>query len=194
MVLANPSRSPPPNPHQKNCPQGKKGIWERGRKFGADFRTTVFWASDPPPPPRGSQAQNSPPPFCEGGCGECDVLWLVLFFWFGLILESSHITHPVQDRRSEFPTQNAHTHAHTFMVLTAGLGALRTAVSRVPALSHKHWQPPQVPQCVAVSETHGQWCTVRHMTHEIRAEPPDHRTGSAGLETDEECQRTSHSP
>ena len=29
--------------------------------------------------------------------------------------------------------------------------------------------------------------------HEVGAEPPDHRARSAGLETDEACQRTSHS-
>ena len=44
-----------------------------------------------------------------------------------------------------------------------------------------------------VLQAHGQRCTVRDMTHEVRAEPPDHRTGSAGVETGEACQRTLHS-
>ena len=38
----------------------------------------------------------------------------------------------------------------------------------------------QVPQCAPASEAHGQWCTVRDMMHEVRAEPLDHRTRSAG--------------
>ena len=52
----------------------------------------------------------------------------------------------------------------------------------------------QVPHCATVSEAHGQWCTVRDMMHKGRAEPLDHRTSSAGLETSEACQRTSHPP
>ena len=49
----------------------------------------------------------------------------------------------------------------------------------------------QVPHCATASEAHRQWCTVRD---EVRAEPLDHRTRSAGLETGEACQRTSHPP
>ena len=45
-----------------------------------------------------------------------------------------------------------------------------------------------------MSETHGQWCTVRDIIHKVRAEPLDHRTRSAGIETGEACQRTSRSP
>ena len=52
----------------------------------------------------------------------------------------------------------------------------------------------QVPLCATASEAHRQWCTVRDMIHEVRAEPLDHRTRSAGLETGEACQRTSHPP
>ena len=52
----------------------------------------------------------------------------------------------------------------------------------------------QVPHCATASEAHGQWCTVRDMMHEVRAEPLDHRTRSAGLETGEACQGTSHPP
>ena len=48
--------------------------------------------------------------------------------------------------------------------------------------------------CAAVSETHGQRCTVRDMRHEVGATPPDHRTGSTGLGIGEACRRTSHSP
>ena len=43
-------------------------------------------------------------------------------------------------------------------------------------------------------ETQGQWGTVRDMRHEVGAEPPDHRTGSAGLEGGEVCQTSLHSP
>ena len=50
----------------------------------------------------------------------------------------------------------------------------------------------QVPHCATASETHGQRCTVRDMMHEVRAEPLDHRTRSAGLYTGEACQRISH--
>ena len=77
---------------------------------------------------------------------------------------------------------------------TGGAEALRNAVGGVPALARTQGQPPQVPQCAAVSEAPGQRCTVRDMTREVRAEPQDHGTGSAGLETGEACQRTSHSP
>ena len=45
-----------------------------------------------------------------------------------------------------------------------------------------------------VSKTQGQWGTVRDMRHEVGSEPPDHRTGSAGLEDGEACQTSSHSP
>ena len=48
--------------------------------------------------------------------------------------------------------------------------------------------------CAVGSETHGRWCTVQDMMHEVGAEPLDHRTTSAGLETGEACQSTSHSP
>ena len=76
------------------------------------------------------------------------------------------------------------------MALPGGTEALRKAVGGASALTRTQWQPLQVPQCATVSEeTHGRWCTVRDMTHEVRAEPPDHRTGSAGLETGEACQR-----
>ena len=76
------------------------------------------------------------------------------------------------------------------MVLTAGIEALHKAVGGVYALTRKQRQPLQVPQRATVS----QWCTVRDMMHEVRAEPPDHRSRSAGLYTGEACQRTSHSP
>ena len=49
----------------------------------------------------------------------------------------------------------------------------------------------QVPQCATVSETQGQWCTAQDMMHEVGAQPLDHRTRSAGLETVKACQRTS---
>ena len=79
------------------------------------------------------------------------------------------------------------------MVLTGGTEALRKGGSveylRPPAGSGGHRRSHNAPQ---VSETHGQWGPVRDMTHEVRAEPPDHRTGSAGLETGEARQRTSH--
>ena len=92
-----------------------------------------------------------------------------------------------------------HTHVHTdkpcyFMVLTGG--------TVCPTLSSQ-WSICAHPQAVAVlqvphrataSKAHGQWCTVRDMMHEVRAEPLDHRTRSAGLETGEACQRTSHPP
>ena len=80
------------------------------------------------------------------------------------------------------------------MVLTGDTEALRKAVSGVSALTDSQWQPPRVPQRATMSETHGQWCTVRDMMHQVRAEPPDHRTRSAGLETGEACQSTLHSP
>ena len=96
--------------------------------------------------------------------------------------------------------QHKPMHMHTslprqFMVLTGGTEALRQAVGGVSALAltRRQWRPPQVPQRATGSKTHGQWCTVRDMMHEAGAEPPDHRTGSAGLETGEACQRTSHS-
>ena len=40
-------------------------------------------------------------------------------------------------------------------------------------LTRKQWQPLQVPQCAAVLEPHGQWCTVRDMMQKVRAEPLD---------------------
>ena len=40
-------------------------------------------------------------------------------------------------------------------------------------LTRKQWQPLQVPQCATVSETHGQWCTVRDMMHKVGAQPLD---------------------
>ena len=79
-----------------------------------------------------------------------------------------------------------HTH-------TGGTEALRKAVSAVSVCTRKQRQPPQAPQCATVSETHGQWCTVQDLMHEVRAEPPDHRTGSVGLETGVACQKTAHS-
>ena len=45
--------------------------------------------------------------------------------------------------------------------------------------------------CRSHNVPYGQWCTVRDMMHNVRAEPPDRRTRSAGLETGEACQRTS---
>ena len=66
-----------------------------------------------------------------------------------------------------------------FMVLRGGTGALRKAVGGVPALTHKQWQPLHALSTAKVSETPGQWCTVRDMMHEVRAEPPDHSTGRA---------------
>ena len=94
------------------------------------------------------------------------------------------------------PTQ-AHARAHMttqpceFMVLTGGTEALRKAVGGVSALTRQQWQP----RYATLSETHGQWCTVRDMMHEVGAQPPDHRTRPAGVETEtgEACQRTSHS-
>ena len=53
---------------------------------------------------------------------------------------------------------------------------------------------PLHPLSADVSLTHGQCCTVQDMMHEVRAEPPDHRTGSAGPEVGEACQRTLASP
>ena len=50
-ALASPGRPPHP-PHQKIFPPAKNEIYQRGRKFEADFRHTNFvLASDPPPPP-----------------------------------------------------------------------------------------------------------------------------------------------
>ena len=60
--------------------------------------------------------------------------------------------------------------------------------------TRSHWQSLQVPHRAAAAEAHRRWCTVRDMMHEVRAEPLDHRTRSAGIETGEVCQRTSHSP
>ena len=89
------------------------------------------------------------------------------------------------------------THTHTpcyFMVLTRG--------TVCPMLSSQ-WSicaPPQavavlqVPHCATASETHGQWCTVQDMMHEVKAQPLDHRARSAGLDTGEACHRTSHPP
>ena len=72
--------------------------------------------------------------------------------------------------------------------------APRKAVSGVSALTRKQWQSLQVPHRAAAGEAHRRRCTVRDMMHEVRAEPLDHRTRSAGIETGEVCQRTSHSP
>ena len=71
------------------------------------------------------------------------------------------------------------------MGLTGGTEQSSKAVGGASALTRRRWQPPQVPRRATVSEPHGQWCTVRDMRHEARAEPLDHRTGSAGLETGE---------
>ena len=60
-------------------------------------------------------------------------------------------------------------------------------VSGVSALTHRLWQPPRnAPQCRRHMGSGVQ------MMHEVGAEPPDHRTRSAGLETGDACQRTSH--
>ena len=75
-----------------------------------------------------------------------------------------------------------------------GAEALRKAVGGVSALTRRQRQPPQVPHCAPASETHGRRCTVRDMRHEVGAEPLDHRTGAAGIETGEACQRTSQPP
>ena len=58
-------------------------------------------------------------------------------------------------------------------------------------LTRKQWQ---YCRSHSVPEAHGQLCTVRDMIHEVTAEPLDHRSKSAGLETGEACQRTSHPP
>ena len=80
-------------------------------------------------------------------------------------------------------------------------GYKATADPGRPKRSEARQKPRHMHTCIhnhvnswsTVSETHGQWCTVRDMMHEVRAEPPDQRTRSAGLETGEACQRTSHS-
>ena len=72
--------------------------------------------------------------------------------------------------------------------------APRKAVSAVSALTRKQWQSLQVPHRAAAAEAHRRRCTVQDMMHEVRAEPLDHWTRSAGIETGEVCQRTSHSP
>ena len=76
-------------------------------------------------------------------------------------------------------------------VCVEGNEALRQAVSEASALTRKQQQPLQDPQRATMSETHGQWCTVRDMMHKVGADPRDHRSRSAGLETGEACQRTS---
>ena len=81
-----------------------------------------------------------------------------------------------------------------FMVLTGALCALRLAVSGVSALTRKQWQycrSHTVPRRQRHTES---LCTVRDMMHKVRAEPLDYWTRSAGLETGEVCQRTSHPP
>ena len=52
----------------------------------------------------------------------------------------------------------------------------------------------QAPHCATASEAHVQWCIVRDMMHEVKAEPLDHRARLARLETGEAYQRTSHRP
>ena len=91
-------------------------------------------------------------------------------------------------------------HTHTpcyFMELTGGT-VCPTLSSQWSICAHPQalavLQVLQVPHCATASQAHGQWCTVRDMMHEVRAEPLDHRTRSAGLETGEACQRTSHPP
>ena len=45
-----PHTSVPTHPHQKTFPQAKNEIYQRGRKFQADFRYTKFlWSLTPPP-------------------------------------------------------------------------------------------------------------------------------------------------
>ena len=68
------------------------------------------------------------------------------------------------------------------------------AVSGVSALTRKQWRSLQVPHRAAAAGAHRRRCTVQDMMHEVRAEPLDHRTRSASIETGEVCQRTSHSP
>ena len=125
-------------------------------------------------------------------------------------------TDPVRDRRVKFPYPHSlgtlvgvtsgasgphsrtHTHTHTMSFHGPDRGAWRVphkAVSGVSALTRKQWQSLQVPhRAAAAAEAHRRRCTVRDIMHEVRAEPLDHRTRSARIETGEVCQRTSHSP
>ena len=63
-----PAPADPPEPHHKNCPAAKNEIYQRGRKFEANFRYTNFLFGLCPPPhphPRGGggcPAWHSPPP------------------------------------------------------------------------------------------------------------------------------------
>ena len=102
--------------------------------------------------------------------------------------------HLVFHRRSHTRT---HTHTHTpcyFMVLTRGT-VCPTLSSQWSIYAHPQAVAVlQVPLCATASEAHRQWCTVQDMIHEVRAEPLDHSTRSAGLETGEACQRTPHPP
>ena len=89
---------------------------------------------------------------------------------------------------------HSRTHTHTMSFHGPDRGAWRAphkAVSGVSALTRKQWQSLQVPHRAAAAEAHRRRCTVRDMMHEVRAEPLDHRTRSAGIETGEVCQRTS---
>ena len=91
-----------------------------------------------------------------------------------------------------------HTHTHTHTTLFHGIdrGTVCPTLSSQWSI-YAHPQAVavlQVPHCVTTSEAYGQWCTVRDMMHKVRAEPLDHKTRSASLETGEFCQRTSHPP
>ena len=122
-------------------------------------------------------------------------------------------TDPVRDRRVKFPYPHSlgtlvgvtsgasgpHSRTHTCTMSFHGPDrgawrAPRKAVSGVSALTRKQWQSLQVPHRAAAAEAHRRRCTVRDMMHEVRAEPLDHWTRSAGIETGEVCQRTSRSP
>ena len=113
-------------------------------------------------------------------------------------------TNPGRPRHSESqyklhfgPFTHAHTHTHTlcyFIVLTGGI-VHPTLSNRWSMCAH----PPvvavlHVPHCATTKEAHGEWCTVRDMIHKVKAEPLVHWTKSAGLETVENCQGTSHPP
>ena len=76
----------------------------------------------------------------------------------------------------------SHAKPCQLMALTGDTEALRKAASGVSVPTHKQWPPPRVTSGATVSETHGQWCTARDMMHEVGAEPPHHRTRSAGVE------------
>ena len=78
-----------------------------------------------------------------------------------------------------------HTHVHTHTMLFHGTDrgtVCPTLSSQWSICAHPQAVAVlQVPLCATASEAHGQWCTVRDMMYEVRAEPLDHRTRSAGL-------------